>query len=220
MTLPQKIIFCLPAQHFSTDFFNSWNATTTELDKLGISYAYSTIYDPVIYYARNRILGGTNLGGKNQKPWSGQFQYDKMVWIDSDIVWSPTDLVRLISHDKEIVAGAYLMKDNMNYAIVENLDWKFLETAGSFKFLNRTDIANKTEPFVVSYSGFGFISVKNGVMESMNYPWFYPRWVSTDNFHDFCSEDVSWCWTANDLGYQIWVDPSIKVGHEKRVILK
>jgi len=53
----------------------------------------------------------------------------------------------------------------------------------------------------------------------MEYPWFQPRWISKDNFHDFCAEDVGFCWAAQELGHEIWIDPSIKVGHEKTVIL-
>ena len=63
-----RLIFCLPGKQYSTNYFNSWNSTIAELSKQGISYAYTTGYDPVVYYCRNRILGGQNNAGRKQLP--------------------------------------------------------------------------------------------------------------------------------------------------------
>jgi hypothetical protein len=214
-----RIIFCLPGKNFSSNYFNSWMATIAELGKQGISYAYSMGYDPVVYYTRNRILGGENTSGRQQKPWQGQIAYDHMIWIDGDMVWKPEDVLALIAHDKPIVSGVYPMSDNQNYTVVEKLDYNHLADNGIFKFMDRTEMSTRSAPFTVSYTGFGFLSIKAGVVESMEYPWFQPRWVSNDRFHDFCAEDVGFCWAAQELGHEIWIDPSIKVGHEKSIVL-
>lgn len=215
-----RLIFCLPGKAFSSNYFNSWNATIAELSRHGISYAYILGYDPVVYYTRNRILGGQNTQGIDQKPWQGQIDYDRMIWIDSDMVWTPNDVLRLISHeDKQVVGGTYMMSDGYSMPIVEHLDYRHLADTGTFKFMSKVDVQLKKEPFKVNYSGFGFISIKKGVLEAMEYPWFRPRWVSNDRFHDFCAEDVGFCWTAQEKGFDIWIDPVVHVGHEKSVIL-
>jgi hypothetical protein len=214
-----RLIFCLPGKSFSANFFNSWNQTCNELNKLGIAYAYSNSYDPVVYYTRNRILGGQNTAGPAQLPWQGAIEYDKMIWIDDDIVWRPDDILALIKHDLPIVAGTYMMSDGQHFPLVEQLDYSYLSRSGVFKFMTKEDISKKTQPFTVSYTGFGFVCIKKGILESMEYPWFRPRWVSTDEFHDFCAEDVGFCWTAQEKGHEIWIDPSIRVGHEKIVML-
>lgn len=214
-----RVIFCLPGNSFSLNYFNSWNATISELSRHGISYAYSSGYDPVVYYARNRILGGQNTAGRTQKPWQGQLQYDRMVWIDSDMVWAPEDVFRLVSHDLPIVAGIYPMADGASYPVVENLDFNHLADHGVFRFMDDASMKTKQAPFRVSYTGFGFISIRAGVMESMEYPWFHPRWVSNERFHDFCAEDVGFCWAAQEYGHEIWIDPAIRVGHEKMRVL-
>jgi hypothetical protein len=214
-----RVIFCLPGRQFSNNYFNSWNATVSALNERGISYAYSMIYDPVVYYTRNRILGGQNTGGKSQKPWQSQISYDKMIWIDSDIVWKPEDVLKLLGSDKSVIAGTYLMGDGKNFPIVEHLDFTLLATTGTFRFMDQVDINTRTSPFKVSYTGFGFVCVTAGVFESMEYPWFQPRWVSGENFHDFCAEDVGFCWSAQELGHEIWVDPAVRVSHEKTILL-
>lgn len=215
-----KLIFCLPGKTFSLNFFNSWNATINTLASNGINYGYCIGYDPVVYYARNKVLGGINTAGKKQKPWQGQVAYDKMVWIDSDIVWTSDQLLSLISHtDKSIVAGLYHMENGIEYPVVESLDYSQLHKQGSFEFLTNQTVSKKTSPFTVSYTGFGFVAINHGVIESMEYPWFRPKWVEHESFYDFCAEDVGFCWEAQSKGHSIWIDPSIKVGHEKNVII-
>ena len=215
-----KLIFCVPGRQFSDLWVKSWNDTLAAISRAGHTWAYSMDYDPVIYFARNKVLGGNNVSGKNQPPFQGVAQYDYMVWIDSDMVWQGQDILKLLSLDKDIASGCYLMQNATHYPIVEKLDYSKLATNGTFEFMSREDLNSKTQPFSVSYTGFGMLVIKQGVFESMEYPWFRPRWITYNNFTDFTSEDVSFCWTAQDNGYEIWVDPSVRVGHEKLITLR
>ena len=36
---------------------------------------------------------------------------------------------------------------------------------------------------------------------------------------DMCGEDVSFCLDAKKMGYEIWCDPRIRVGHEKTRVI-
>lgn len=219
MALPRKVIFCLPGKTFSDNYFNAWNLSIAELSKLGIEFGYSMHYDPVVYYTRNKILGGSNQKGPKQTPWQSTVQYDTMIWIDSDIIWTVDNLLNILNHEYPIVAGSYLMSDRIHYPIVETLDYNLLRNTGEFKFLDKTEMAKRIQPFKVSYTGFGFIAIKYGVFENMDYPWFQPRWISNESFHDFSSEDVGFCWNAYDKGYEIYIDPNIIVKHEKTILI-
>jgi hypothetical protein len=214
-----KIIFCIPGNHFTDLWLNSWNDTLSVLSRNGHTWAYSIDYDPVIYYARNKVLGGNNTLGKNQKPFNGKEHYDVIVWIDSDMVWKGQDVINLINSDKDITSGCYLMRNNTEYPIVENLDFTKLSKNGSFKFVSRQDLLFKTSKFIANYVGFGFLAIKFGVLEKMEYPWFRPHWVNYENITDFTAEDVGFCWSAKEYGFDIWVDPTVKVGHEKLIVL-
>jgi hypothetical protein len=214
-----KIIFCIPGNHFTDLWVHSWNDTLAVLSRAKHTWAYSMDYDPVVYYARNKVLGGNNTSGRHQKPFQGTAEYDAIVWIDSDMVWKGQDVINLINSDKFITSGCYLMRDNTHYPIVETLDFAKLAVSGTFDFVSREKLMLKTQPFKANYVGFGFLAIKYGVFESMEYPWFRPHWVDHDNINDFTAEDVGFCWSAHDYGYDIWVDPAIKVGHEKLIVL-
>lgn len=214
-----NILLCVPGRTFSANWLHSWNDTVSTLQRAGHTWGYSMQYDPVIYYARNRVLGGDNTRGRSQSPFQGQVAYDYLMWIDSDMVWRGTDVLKLIEMDVAIASGCYLMHDNQQYTIVENLDYNRLAEAGTFQFMDRQSLDSRTGPFKASYVGFGFTLVARGVFESMEYPWFQPRWVNHGNFHDFTAEDVGFCWTAQEKGYDIWVNPAVRVGHEKNMVL-
>lgn len=214
-----KVIFCIPGNNFSDRWFNSWMDTINVLSNNGVEWAYSMNYDPVVYYARNRVLGGNNIDGKDQKPFRGQLDYDYQFWIDSDMVWDGEQVLKLLQQDKDIIGGCYMMANNQQLPIVESLDYAHLLEQGTFKFMGREDIKNRTKPFTVSYTGFGFMAIKRGVFESMEYPWFQPRFVEQGIFKEFTAEDVSFCWTAQEKGYEIWIDPTIQVGHQKSLTI-
>lgn len=214
-----RVIFCFPGREFSDLWVRSWTDTVTTCGSNGIEWAFSMAYDPVVYYARNRVLGGNNTSGRTQKPFGGQIDYDYQVWIDSDMVWRGEDVLRLLAHGKPIVSGAYPMANPNEFPIVESLDYDRLLEQGSFRFMGRDEIGARTDPFPVSYVGFGFMAIARGVIERMEYPWFRPMWVDKGDFLEFTAEDVGFCWQAQQLGEQIIVDPTIRIGHQKSITL-
>ncbi len=214
-----RVIFCLPGREFSDQWVRSWTDTVATCGTEGISWAFSMAYDPVVYYARNRVLGGNNVDGRGQKPFGGSIDYDYQVWIDSDMVWKGADVLALLKHSKPVVAGCYPMHNNTQFPIVEQLDYDLLYEQGTFKFMDRSELDAKQDIFPVSYAGFGFMAIAKGVVERLEYPWFRPRWVDHDQFLEFTSEDVGFCWSVADLGERIWIDPAIRVGHQKTAVL-
>jgi len=183
--------------------------------KEGIEWDMSSDYSPLIYHCRNDILHGDPTKGKKQIPWQGRFKYDWQIWIDSDMIWTPEDIKRLISRNNlSIISGCYMRQDDNNYA------FSIREMDGSFKAMTRQEVDPMGDPFEVSVTGFGFVAIKYGVVESMEYPWFRPLVKEDEESFTFTSEDTGFCMLAQQAGYVVVVDPSIQVGHEKSWILR
>lgn len=216
----KKIIFCFPGNNFSREFLISWTETLNYFLIRGYSTNLSTHYDANIYYSRTKCLGVDVLRGINQKPFNGNVDYDYLFWIDSDIIFKPEDIEKLINHNKDIISGCYIMRDNYNYPIVEEFDNDYFLKNSSYKFINRQELAIKKDIFDVAYVGFGFLCIKKGVFEALSYPYFEPVKMELNNvIKDYASEDVSWCIRVKKLGYKIYVDPTVKVGHQKTITL-
>lgn len=213
------IMFCTPGEMFSGKFLDSFSDLIGYCHKRGLPYLRSRKESSVVYYVRNMCLGGNVLRGKNQKPFNGEVDYTHMMWIDSDTVFNTAHFQALLNHDKDIVSGVYKMKDNIHYATVKNWDEGYFKVHGSFPFLTDGDLINHRGLMEVSYTGFGFILIKRGVFESLEYPWFRPLFVEIGDCMDFTSEDVAFCKLVREKGYKIYVDPQIRVGHEKNIVL-
>lgn len=218
-TKPIKIIFCLPGASYSGDFLSCWSELLVWCITNNIQPIISQQHDAVVYYVRNKCLGGDVTKGKNQKPYNGKVDYDYILWIDSDNIFTPEHLLKLLKHDLPIVSGVYLMKGGTHYATVQNWDEEFFKKNGYFQFLKPEDFKDSQKLVEVDYTGLGFFLVKKGVFESLEYPWFRPIFYEIGACYDFCSEDVGLCQTLKKKGYKIYIDPTVKVGHEKKVVL-
>jgi len=220
----KRIIFCLPGREYSGQFLSCWSELLLWCLTNNYDIKFVNTYSPNLYYVRNMCLGGNTVSGVDQKPFQGNLDYDYLMWIDSDVIFTPKNLIQLLNLDKDIASGLYIMQDNIYYATVEKMDDDFYRKNGSYKFLTRMDIKNKKGPFTVDYTGFGWMLIKNGVFESLKYPWFRPLWSNlTKNsieIEEFCMEDVAFCKLVKENGYDVWIDPNCIVGHEKAIILK
>jgi GT2 family glycosyltransferase len=214
-----RVIFCLPGNQYSGHFLNCWTDLIAFCISNGIQPILVNRQSPNIYYVRNMCLGADVRRGPNQKPFNGEIQYDYFMWIDSDISFKVEHFVKLINAQKDIASGLYLMANGTQFATVEHWDEKFFSQNGYFDFITPQTLQEKTELFPVAYTGFGFILIKNGVFEKMEYPWFRPEYIQIGNSFDFTMEDVAFCLNARKKGFQIFIDPTVIVGHEKTRIL-
>lgn len=208
------LVFATPANSFTPGYLKSLLISTNVLNSEGISWNYLSQGGSLVAMAREMTVGGWDTNNiKMREPCSGDFTYNKIVWIDSDIEWSPKDLIRLYQSDKDIISGCYLMEDR-HIPIYQQPRGGMMPE----QMLNQF-----TKPFKVAGCGFGFLAVKSGVFEKMPRPWFGPESVPVideetgEQREDFIlvGEDLSWCTKAIKSGFDIWVDPLVKVTHQK-----
>ena len=214
-----KLIICLPGNNFSGNWLDSFLAFYNWCIKNKITVMISRRESCNIYYVRNMCLGGDSTKGESQKPFQGSIDYDYMLWVDSDNVFTTNDFIKLYQLNKEIASGLYLTQNGKNFATVKDWDEEFYKKHGAFEFLTPENIKNNKEPFVVDYTGFGFILIKRGVFEKLQYPWFRPIWKKFGNINEFTMEDVSFCHLVRELGMKVWVHPEVIVKHEKKFLI-
>jgi len=215
-----KIVFCLPGPSFSGRFLQCWTELYRACLASGITPILSQRYSCNIYYVRTLCAGGDVRGGELQKPFGGTVDYDYMMWIDSDIQFSPENFFQLLQHQKDISSGLYLMEGGNHFACVKDWNEEFFQKNGCFEFLKPEDIKDHTHLIPVNYVGMGWMLVKRGVFEKLKYPWFEPLRKKIGDYTDFTMEDVTFCHKSLDAGFTINIDPTIIVGHEKTVVLR
>lgn len=231
ITAPRKrVIIGLPGTTFSHNFLVCWTQTLSYFWQKG---TYDLMVSPgqssYVSFARAKTLGCDVRRGKNQKPFGGE-DFDVFVTIDSDICWNPQQLDTLIQEAEKhgTAAGYYLMHNGTHCAVVKDWDTEYFKKNASFKFLTLDEIKetakeNDDKSFKVSYTGLGFFAATKKVLSSLTYPYFHShiQVIANDSVElvDECSEDVAFCKNIQQAGYDIYLHPELRVGHEKPVIL-
>ena len=210
-----KLLLCTPGNNFSDKHVKSLIQFLAECWQNDIDVQYCNAYNSVVSFARNSCIGGDIRNGRNQKPFNGKLDYDYMLWIDSDIVkFSFSHFIALHESNKDIISGLYKINDSC-YAVSKRFDKKFMARNGHYPFVTTSDLGHSLRLFKADGVGLGFCLVKRGVFESIEYPWFEQSYIDYGIIHDQLSEDFTWCDKVRAAGFEIWIDPTIKVKHLK-----
>lgn len=221
----KTFVMCIPGKSFSKDFMLNLFDLVHFIRSNGGKFLFSIQYFPIVNVSRCACLGADVMRGKNQKPFNGQVEYDYLLWIDSDVIFNNESFLRLLKANKHIASGWYCQPSHaddgsMQTPITEDASDEYFNKHGAYKFLSAKQIEEKQSLFKVDYIGFGWVLVKKNVFESLEYPWFAPRMRYMPNdVQDLCSEDVAFCIDAKKAGFEIWVDPKCRVGHEKTLVI-
>jgi hypothetical protein len=214
-----KIVFCLPGKDYSREFMLSWSDLIMQAGAKGHQIMISQQYSSVVHFARSKCLGGNALKGPDQKPFQGEVDYDVIMWIDSDMVFKPEDFFKLLESPHDVTAGLYMMENLQEFAVVKEWNEDFFLKNGSFKFLRPDDIVGAPQYMPVAYAGMGWMMIRKGAIEDLTYPWFWSPVQKIGEAVDMNSEDVAFCRSLNEAGHQIHIDTTIRVGHQKSMII-
>ncbi len=238
-----RVIFCLPGRSFSNNFLVSWSNLIRYCMMSGIDYVISSQYSMNIYMCRNICIGANVAAGKDQKPFQGEVEYDYIMWIDSDQVFAPEQFQALLNKmhrdDRHIVSGIYQIigrYEEQRYACYHMVDDDYFLEHKTFNPIKKAELdmlhgedPEQRGPYAehltedglieVSHNGMGWMMVKKGVFESMQYPWFKTRIMDVGDTSDMIMEDHEFCLTAKENCFPTYIDPSIIVGHEKSIVI-
>lgn len=133
----------------------------------------------------------------------------RLFWIDSDIDFAAEDFIRLawLSRRFQIVAAAYALKDDSGRIVLNGVGGDNVEM--------------NADGLVKAHSmGLGFTIVQREVLEkwSADKPRRRHPTVARDVIHAFRQtteggEDITFFNEARELGYTVWLDPTVKLGH-------
>lgn len=189
-----KFIFCLYDLNYTSDFLKSWVNLCHLLNSKKILYNISPGDSCNAFYAKQMSLKGNVLAGKNQIPFQGQYEYDYLVFMSGDIVFSNNDFVKL-------------------YNTMSENEFNFL----SAKVKNRYKLTDKTQGRfeLAEYLDFDFTIIRSGVFEKLTYPWFKPYETRTKEEQNFV--DINICKRIQkESGVNLLIDPTLSI--KRRVI--
>lgn len=134
---------------------------------------------------------------------------DYIFWLDSDMVFEPDVLDRLLKHfenpDVDMVTGVYFRRVSPFTPVL--FDELTFNTPVNCKFSEFKEIPSDGL-FEVGACGFGCVLMRTEVAMSVQAK-FGNMFAPIGN----TGEDIAFCWRARECGYKILCDPSIPLGH-------
>ena len=133
--------------------------------------------------------------------------FDLVLWLDSDMIFEPDLLERLhadIEGGKEIVAGLCFCRRYPYLPVV----YKRLELEGETPINDSYVDYPEDEMFRVEGCGFGVVMMKTDVLRKIS-----DKYNTVFSPLSHFGEDLSFCIRAKECGYEIWCDPTVKIGH-------
>lgn len=142
-----------------------------------------------------------------------QTEADYVLWLDSDMVFEPDLLERLMKtlteNDLDIVAGLYFRRVQP-YSPVLFKDLTLIRDT-FFEWSEFKEVPS--DLFEVAGCGFGCVLMKTDPFIDVQAK-FGNMFAPIGN----TGEDLAFCWRARQCGYKVWCDPSIICGHVGYVI--
>lgn len=159
----------------------------------------------LIYDSRNLLSQKAVEGG-----------YDRLLWLDSDMVFEP-DLMERLSADldegREVVAGLFFKRKNPIHPVLYSEMGYTQDESSLTPFVN----VIKEIPegvFEVKGTGFGAVMMNTDVVKRV-----YQRFGAPFTPQPGFGEDLSFCIRCEALGIPIHCDPDVKVGHIAQTIV-
>lgn len=220
-----SILFGLPmyAGFCMKPFMESCMLLQKSMLLAGVPHDFQFASDSAVHRVRNQVV----------KEFL-ETDYERLMFIDSDIEFSDEDVAKLWSMDADIAVGVYTMKeDGAKYAA-----WMNGELVD--------DLEECESPVEVDYAGTGFMMIKRSVFEALKPYTDVEEFQLLDRktngfryvFFDFpreelvkeraqeiskeipclrvvreLPEDYGFCKKARALGFKVIMDPSVKLKH-------
>lgn len=152
-------------------------------------------------------LSNTYLHRSREKLMAAAVESDAshLMFIDSDVIFPPDGMERLLRQKKGIIGATYHLKWQGNKVLAHKpLGTKYGASREPRKFLK------PNETHEVRALPTGFMLVDLDIVRPVPQPWFdYGR----NTEEEWMGEDVFFCELLREHGHQVFLDPTIPVGH-------
>lgn len=184
-----RLLIAVPTTDYvHADFVKSLARLQCELGRRRVDYNVEIQSGTLVYFARNRLANKAI----NEK-------YTHVLWLDSDMVFDEQIVDDLMEVGKDMVCGAFVSRrPPYGPCIYTSIEKNNIQKVKDFGI----------RPFQVAGCGFAAVLTTTELLQAVNQKYgtcFQPT--------DYYGEDLAFCWRVNQLGREIWCEPTVRPGH-------
>lgn len=193
--MEKKILIAIPCMDMVSARFAQSLATLKKVGQCTVSF----IMGSLVYDSRNKLAS-----------YAVQMEADYILWLDSDMVFPPDILERMMAvldehKEIDILSGLYFRRTTpFTPVLFNNLE----RNGDEVKFDEFKEVPE--ELFEIGGCGFGCVLMRTDCLltiaaKEQQGNWFTPLANA--------GEDCAFCIRARENGYRIFCDPSVSLGH-------
>ena len=186
-----KILICVPSG-------DSIRTETVAQLYLTNNRLLSEDYQVDLYFPMGNVIRNRNQAAEMS------LDFDYLMFIDSDMIFPPDGVVKLLKADKDIIGANYKVRN--------------VEKSNVVRFMEDGKLVMKEIPsslFECYGIGAGFLLIKTAVFSKLTKPYFFVDMFQGEQM----GEDIYFCRNAQQAGFQVWCDPTIELQHISKVYL-
>ena len=193
-----KLLIAVPTlENVPVDFMESLMNLACHLKDEGVDFKLKIEAGTLVYFAR-----------ENLARWAIANRYTHVLWLDSDMVFHEEIVEDLQFCGKDIVTGiAHSRRPPFSsclfteiYPGVEKFKGEYPKQAFKVAACGMACVLMSVKVLDAVYNKFG------NMFQPLNEPLTY-------------GEDVAFCWRAEQCGFDIWAEPTVRVGHVGRRVI-
>lgn len=193
----RKILIAVPCMDQVPAQFANSIATLTSYGIEGVEISLRFNLGSLVYTSRNYLA-----------LMAMQDEADLIMWFDSDMVFNPDTLLRLlkdIDDGADFVTGVYYRRTSpFTPTLFSKLD---INEEGVAIWDQIEEVPDKGI-FEVAGCGFGCVLMKTDIARDV-----FKKFGRLFSPIGEVGEDLSFCWRARECGYKLLCDPDIPLGH-------
>ena len=186
--MTRKLLIAIPSfDTMRVEFVRSLMGLCEKLHSDGVWFEVKILDGTLVYIARDRLAKHAVNNG-----------FTEILWLDADMVFAPEIYEDLTVHGKDMVCGTFISRHSPYVSCIFNVLYPPERV---------TDFGS--DLFRVAGCGFACVWMKaqiaKDVMLNTNGKCFLPD--------EKLGEDLAFCQRARAAGYEIWCDPTVRIGH-------
>ena len=183
------------------------------MDHIDVDFAQSLVQIQAVGEAQIAFLPGSLVYVAREKlaEVAINMKADYVLWLDSDMIFNPSILADLMADNKDFVSGLCFRRRTPFTPVIYSKIRYGIEPDDyeSEEYLDYP----MNSLFEVDACGFGGVLMKTEVIKAVQ-----ENFGRTFEPMRGFGEDISFCIRAKQLGYKIWCDSRVKMGHVTRSI--
>lgn len=187
-----RLLIGVPSTDFMhTEFVKSLTGLLKRLQSDGVDYELHIESGTLVYMARDKIA----CRAINEK-------FTHVLWLDSDMVFTPELLEDLQFSRKDFVTGiAVSRRKPFSSCLFKSLELNHIKRHGDWDELPRNT-------FEVAGCGMACVLISVDILRAVQ-----ERYKTCFTPETLYGEDTAFCKRVASLGYHIWAEPAVRVGH-------